>query len=153
MKYKRCVSQQNLFWPFFKIRLTNSISFNESWQVNPTLSIGPVVGRLHWFCILIHFWLDLIYSPPTSSCIWHHPVGQIQSVYFSSQLWFDLAYSLSNSSCPWHHLDILQPLKLHPRIFSRQNIPWNHLVFVCRSLIIWLENISSVSTNCNRVSF
>ena len=39
-----------------------------------------------------------------------------------------------------------------PEIIPRKNLPHNHFVFVRISLIISLENISSVSTNYSRAS-
>ena len=54
------------------------------------------------------------------------------------------------SGWTWHHPVTLQPLKLLPNIITHQTLPCVHFVFISRSLIISLENISSVSTNYSR---
>ena len=44
-------------------------------------------------------------------------------------------------------------VELYPKIITRQKYPARSFVFSCRSLTIFLENISSASTNCSRDSF
>ena len=111
------------------------------------------VGRLHLVFILSRFLFNLNYSPPTYSWSWHRPVGQLHCVFFLGLLWIDSTFSPPTSSWPWRHPVTLQLLLFHPKIIPLQTLQRNHFVFVCRYLIISLENIFSVSTNCNRASF
>ena len=57
------VSFKFYFWPLSKLRLSNSLYFNVSCQLKPTLLIGSGVGRLHSVCILGQFFI-LIYLLP-----------------------------------------------------------------------------------------
>ena len=68
----------------------------------------------------------------------------------SHLIWFTPCQTLG---WPWSHTYIFQPLKMHLKIFTCQNLLHNHFVFICRYLIIFLKDLSSVSPNCSRAGF
>ena len=96
------------------------------------------------------FWYNSIYSSPAYICPWHHTVGQIHSVFISISFSSKFIYYPTNSIFLWLHPYMIHPLKLYPKIFTDQSIP---LFFCSRCLIISLENIYSVPTNCSGDSF
>ena len=119
--------------------------------MTPILSRRPEVVKIHLVCISSRFyiWLDLL--PSTPSWTWHHPVGRLHSVCLLSRLWLKSTTSLSTSIWPWCHPVTLQPLKVYLAIITCQNL--SRSFFFCRFLIIFLENIFSVSTSSSSVSF
>ena len=98
-----------------------SSSMFSSWP-----SVIPSVVRIH------SVWFYSIYSPPTSSWTWFHPVLQPRYVFFNS------TFSPSTFSHTWYHPVLLKPFKLHPKIISHQTLLRDHFFFVCRYLIISL---------------
>ena len=138
-----------------------SLRFNSP---NPSLSMylskwppycqgGLELDEFTRFLSQFSYRLDSIYSPPTSSWLWHHPIGWIKFLFFLSWLWFDLTYFLPTYSLSWSHSDIIHPFKLHMKITTCRNLQRDHFVFVCRHIIIYVENISPVLTYCSRYCF
>ena len=141
----------------FKTRFSQSsgfeslpLYFEKILTSDPILSRGLGFGRLCLVLISSQLWFDSIYFLPISNWPWCYPVGRLHPVSF----WFDYTFSPLFLIWTWSRPVTLQFLNQHPKINTCQNSPKQSFYFICRWLIIYLENISSsVSTNCSRASF